>query len=163
MGNFLVGTAMFFLLSLFFLWVLDAILAGTINDGKSIWVHHTKKVFAVAISIGLFGGGLFANHKNNQAQSYVPMFYDEPESAQYDEDYYNYAIAGLLPIEEPDAPTISKRKKEAKVFVCTGPQSKRYHNRSDCRGLQSCSKSVIKVSKSEAQEMGRTPCGYCYN
>lgn len=161
MGNFIAGTLVFLFISLVFIWIVDAILVGTNKRRESIWDTHTKSVSTAVVLITLIGGGSFAHNKNN-AQAYVPMFYDEPESTQYNEDYYNYAIAGLLPIEGTDSPTTSRRKKEEKVFVCTGPQSKRYHKRSDCRGLQSCSKSIIRVTKSEAKEMGRTPCGYCY-
>lgn len=52
---------------------------------------------------------------------------------------------------------------EGKVYVCTGPQSKRYHCTPRCKGLQSCSKKVIPVPLSKARLMGRTPCGWCYD
>lgn len=48
------------------------------------------------------------------------------------------------------------------VYICTGPQSKRYHCDRYCRGLSSCSKEVIAVSLEKAKRMGRTPCGWCY-
>lgn len=51
---------------------------------------------------------------------------------------------------------------EAKVYVCLGPSSKRYHKTSKCRGLKSCSKSIKEVTVSEAEKMGRTRCGICY-
>lgn len=49
-----------------------------------------------------------------------------------------------------------------KVYVCTGPKSKRYHRSAHCRGLKKCSRDVKKVSWEEAKKMGRTPCGYCF-
>lgn len=52
---------------------------------------------------------------------------------------------------------------DGKVYVCTGPQSKRYHCTPRCKGLHSCSKQVIAVSLSKARSMGRTPCGWCYD
>ena len=51
---------------------------------------------------------------------------------------------------------------EKKVWICTGPYSKRYHRDLDCKGLQSCSGDTKLVTISDAEEMGRTPCGYCY-
>lgn len=52
---------------------------------------------------------------------------------------------------------------DGKVYICTGPQSKRYHCTPKCKGLHSCSKKVIAVSLSKARSMGRTPCGWCYD
>ena len=49
------------------------------------------------------------------------------------------------------------------VYICTGPQSKRFHCTPKCRGLGSCSKKVIAVSVKKASSMGRTPCGWCYD
>ena len=51
---------------------------------------------------------------------------------------------------------------EVEVYICTGPQSKRYHKTSSCRGLKSCSKEIVKVPLKKAKDLGRTPCGYCY-
>ena len=44
------------------------------------------------------------------------------------------------------------------VYVCTGPQSKRYHGRKDCNGLRNCSEVIVKVTVDKAKGMGRTPC-----
>jgi len=48
------------------------------------------------------------------------------------------------------------------VYICTGPQSKRFHKSPECRGLSSCSKEIKAVSIETARKMGRTPCGWCY-
>ena len=48
------------------------------------------------------------------------------------------------------------------VYICTGPQSKRFHKTSHCRGLNSCSGEILAVSISKAQSMRRTPCKWCY-
>lgn len=48
------------------------------------------------------------------------------------------------------------------VYICTGESSVRYHSSPDCRGLERCSGSVEKVSKSYAESIGRTPCRICY-
>ena len=50
---------------------------------------------------------------------------------------------------------------ETYVYICTGPQSKRYHSKSNCRGLNSCSGSIEKVTLTKAQSMHRTPCKVC--
>lgn len=51
---------------------------------------------------------------------------------------------------------------ENTVYICTGPNSKRYHSHSDCRGLGKCSGEIREVSVSKAKSMGRTPCKWCY-
>lgn len=48
------------------------------------------------------------------------------------------------------------------VYICTGPQSKRFHKTSHCRGLNSCSGDVVAVTISKATSLGRTPCKWCY-
>ncbi len=68
------------------------------------------------------------------------------------------AYAGTYPFVAQSDSVVT----EAQVYICTGPQSKRYHKTSSCRGLKSCSKSIKKVGVSEAKELGRTPCGICY-
>jgi len=57
--------------------------------------------------------------------------------------------------------TLYSAKTTSKVYICTGPKSKRYHTNPDCRGLGSCSKAVRAVTIEKAQQMGRTLCGYC--
>ena len=52
--------------------------------------------------------------------------------------------------------------KETYVYICTGPQSKKYHKTKGCRGLNRCSASIIQISLSKAKSMGRGPCGICY-
>lgn len=51
---------------------------------------------------------------------------------------------------------------ESTVYICTGPNSKRYHSHSDCRGLGKCSGEIKEVSISKAESIGRTPCKWCY-
>lgn len=51
---------------------------------------------------------------------------------------------------------------EAKVWVCTGGSSKRYHAHSDCRGLRNCGGELLEVSLRKAQQNGRTPCRICF-
>lgn len=48
------------------------------------------------------------------------------------------------------------------VYICTGPNSKRYHRSSNCKGFNRCSGSVRKLSVEQARQMGRTPCKWCY-
>lgn len=58
--------------------------------------------------------------------------------------------------------TDSVDKTEANVYICTGPQSKRYHKTSSCKGLSNCSGQIKKVTPEEAKKMNRTPCKICY-
>lgn len=48
------------------------------------------------------------------------------------------------------------------VYICTGPQSKRYHCDEMCKGLSRCSGEIKCVTKSEAEDDGKTPCHMCY-
>lgn len=48
------------------------------------------------------------------------------------------------------------------VFVCTGKYAKRFHCDEDCKGLQSCRSEIVVMSIEEAEDLGLTPCGYCY-
>ena len=50
----------------------------------------------------------------------------------------------------------------AKVWVCTGESSERYHAHNDCKGLRNCRASVEEISLQEAEGIGRTPCKKCY-
>lgn len=61
--------------------------------------------------------------------------------------------------------TITELVVEAKsqtVYYCTGPNAKKYHSSSHCRGLRKCSCRIVKCSKSEAQKKGFRPCKICY-
>jgi hypothetical protein len=46
------------------------------------------------------------------------------------------------------------------VFICKGPQSKKYHFKKDCRGLKNCSTEIYSVTLSEAKSLSRTICGW---
>ena len=46
------------------------------------------------------------------------------------------------------------------VYVCKGKYSKKYHYKSNCRGLSNCKPDVVKVSLDDAKRLGRTLCGW---
>ena len=48
------------------------------------------------------------------------------------------------------------------VYVCTGPSAKRYHRTANCSGLSRCSGEIVKMTVSEAQKKGKTPCQRCH-
>lgn len=48
------------------------------------------------------------------------------------------------------------------VYVCTGKYAKRYHRYVECRGLQKCQSNIVKMTQSDAEKQGRTPCALCY-
>ena len=52
--------------------------------------------------------------------------------------------------------------KSQTVYYCTGPNAKKYHSSSHCRGLRKCSCKIVKCSKSEALKKGFRPCKICY-
>lgn len=47
------------------------------------------------------------------------------------------------------------------VYICTGPSSKTYHTSPKCNGLRNCSKEIKKVTKQQAEQMGRRACKVC--
>lgn len=51
--------------------------------------------------------------------------------------------------------------KASKVYICTGPSSRRYHATSQCRGLSRCSGEIREVTLEEATRLHRTPCRMC--
>lgn len=51
---------------------------------------------------------------------------------------------------------------ESYVYICTGPQSKKYHKTDKCRGLNKCSGTIKKITLEEAKKINRTPCRICY-
>ena len=49
---------------------------------------------------------------------------------------------------------------ETTVYICKGPQSKKYHYNKDCRGLSRCSTKIYSVTLGEAKNLGRGLCGW---
>ena len=49
------------------------------------------------------------------------------------------------------------------VYICTGPNAKKYHTTPSSRWLENCSGEVKKASLSEAESQGKTPCRGCYS
>ena len=47
------------------------------------------------------------------------------------------------------------------VIICHGEDAFAYHIRF-CRGLKNCEASTEEMSKDEAIELGRRPCGFCF-
>ena len=50
----------------------------------------------------------------------------------------------------------------ATVYLCGGEYSKKYHNTSNCRGLNNCKGGVYRTSMNDAKQRGRTACKICY-
>ncbi len=48
------------------------------------------------------------------------------------------------------------------VYICTGPQSKRYHKSASCKGLRNCSREIKQVTLEQAKKLHKTPCHICY-
>ena len=44
------------------------------------------------------------------------------------------------------------------VYICTGPKAKVYHSTPNCKGLNKCSSSIKKVSKSSTKRRGCKKC-----
>ena len=50
---------------------------------------------------------------------------------------------------------------DVRVLVCLSPNAVAFHA-GYCSGMKRCSYGSRWVTLSEAQAMGRTPCGFCY-
>jgi hypothetical protein len=46
------------------------------------------------------------------------------------------------------------------VYICDSKGAKKYHYSKTCRGLNACKHQVIKKTKSDAQNLGLTLCGW---
>lgn len=57
---------------------------------------------------------------------------------------------------------IAVGKSENTVYVCTGKSAKKYHKSSRCKGLRNCKGDIVKIERSRAEAMGKTPCRICY-
>ncbi len=69
------------------------------------------------------------------------------------------AVMPALPMTRQESKACEAKQT---VYVCTGPKSKRFHSSQSCRGLRNCSGQVVKMSKTDAQKAGYTPCKICY-
>ncbi len=52
-------------------------------------------------------------------------------------------------------------KKEATVYICDSKTAYAYHTSASCRGLNRCTHTIVKMTKSEAIRNRRTPCKVC--
>ena len=52
------------------------------------------------------------------------------------------------------------RNTSTTVYICSGTKAKKYHLRSDCRGLSHCSHRLIKMKLSDAEKKGWRLCGF---
>ena len=48
------------------------------------------------------------------------------------------------------------------VYVCTGKYATKYHSYSNCKGLNNCKGTVVKMTKQDAEQKGKSPCSLCY-
>jgi hypothetical protein len=46
------------------------------------------------------------------------------------------------------------------VYVCGSKDVKKYHYSKTCRGLNACKHEIVKKSKSDAENLGLTLCGF---
>ncbi len=49
---------------------------------------------------------------------------------------------------------------EEMVYVCDSAGARKYHVRTDCRGLKNCKHQVIIISLEKATQSGKTKCGW---
>jgi hypothetical protein len=46
------------------------------------------------------------------------------------------------------------------VYICDGPNGKKYHLDPNCKGLRHCSHRIVKLTLGEAKKRGKTLCSY---
>ncbi|TKC12766.1 hypothetical protein FA048_03870 [Pedobacter polaris] len=46
------------------------------------------------------------------------------------------------------------------VYLCNSPSAKKYHYKSDCRGLSNCSYKIVKTTLEKANKDKKTLCGW---
>lgn len=71
---------------------------------------------------------------------------------------FSWCVLGGSSINDTSLPNSNS----AKVWVCTGGSSKRYHLTSKCKGLNSCRGDIKEITLEEAEDQGKTPCRICY-
>ena len=47
------------------------------------------------------------------------------------------------------------------VMICVSSTAHKYHAKR-CRGVKACTHEIKKVTIAEAEDLGKTPCGFCY-
>ncbi len=48
----------------------------------------------------------------------------------------------------------------SKVYICGPEGSKKYHYSNSCRGLSACKDKIAEVSKTKAESLGLSLCGW---
>ena len=106
-----------------------------------------KKTIITSLISGIVGGGAVYMLTNKDA---------EPPTTSIQGLYDSDATKGAYNHEGTD------EEFEEKVYICTGEYSKCYHCDIDCQGLSNCSADISEITLSEAMDMGRKECHYCY-
>jgi hypothetical protein len=65
------------------------------------------------------------------------------------------------PSKPASARTATKSAKGPVVYMCNSGNSVKYHSSPDCRGLNRCGSSVVRIGKAEAQQ-SMDACRFCY-
>ena len=52
-------------------------------------------------------------------------------------------------------------KQNNTVMICVSSTAHKYHAKR-CRGVKACTHEIKKVTLAEAEDLGKTPCGFCY-
>ena len=68
------------------------------------------------------------------------------------------SVGLLMTLLLPVSCASSEAATTGEVYICTGPMSNVYHSRPDCKGLNKCSGTIKKVSKSSTNRRGCKIC-----
>jgi hypothetical protein len=49
---------------------------------------------------------------------------------------------------------------ETNVYICGSSGAKKYHYTENCRGLSACKHEIVKTTKSNAESLGLSLCGW---
>lgn len=102
---------------------------------------HLKKSFFIMVSI------MVLVSCGDKSQNYQNVSFED-KSQNYQNDKKAYNNLNELRYDE--------------VYVCKGKYSKRFHNDLSCKGLSKCRGGIKIMTIEEAEDIGKTPCGYCY-
>lgn len=69
---------------------------------------------------------------------------------------------GAMSFTLPGSTEVMSPQPNDVVYICTGSSATKYHRTADCRGLNNCKGSIVKVTRSDAEnKYHRTPCKIC--
>lgn len=130
----------------------DAAVICTRGKGATVKVIYTDNATHFSYINGCLDG----------RSGYVPAYQlseRAPRPASFSESATRYAPAPFSGRATRTRPASAYNENAA--YICNGRYAKKYHSRSNCRGLNACKSSISKTSVSNARTM-YSPCIICH-